>query len=202
MAGAEAQARGVAGVDLLRHVPDMVAEMRLARASLSQCGYNTALDLVVSGVPALVVPYETGTENEQRDRAERWPISASCSTCASITVAATAGAGDLEEVLGFRPRPAALALDGAQRSWRGPAAVAPATSHPGIRRGAGMTSSRPLGPQAPGLTALDRLLGDLESEGPALDVFIRDDDAGWGDDALLTLIDLTSHVPACPSTWR
>jgi hypothetical protein len=51
--------RGRARRELVRHVPDMVAEMRRARASLSQCGYNTALDLVVAGVPALVVPYET-----------------------------------------------------------------------------------------------------------------------------------------------
>ncbi len=45
--------------------------MRAARASISQCGYNTALDLVVSEVPALVVPYGTVTENEQRHRAQR-----------------------------------------------------------------------------------------------------------------------------------
>jgi predicted glycosyltransferase len=64
-------ARDLPGVTLVRHVPDMVEEMRVARASVSQCGYNTALDLVVSEVPALVVPYETRTENEQSQRAER-----------------------------------------------------------------------------------------------------------------------------------
>ena len=58
-------------MELVRHVPDMVAEMRSARASLSQCGYNSALDLIGAHVPALVVPYETKGENKQRARAER-----------------------------------------------------------------------------------------------------------------------------------
>jgi predicted glycosyltransferase len=73
-------AQGQPGVELVRHVPDMVAEMRSARASISQCGYNTR-STWWRGVPALVVPYETtGTENEQRGSApQRWPRSARCS---------------------------------------------------------------------------------------------------------------------------
>jgi predicted glycosyltransferase len=55
--------RGEVGVELVRHVPDMVAELTRARASISQCGYNSALDLARAAVPALVVPYETRTEN-------------------------------------------------------------------------------------------------------------------------------------------
>ena len=38
-------------------MPDLAAEMRAAAVSLSQCGYNTALDIIVAQVPALVVPY-------------------------------------------------------------------------------------------------------------------------------------------------
>ena len=107
---------GLADVALLRHVPDMVAEMRGARASLSQCGYNTALDLVVAGVPALVAPYETKTENEQRGRAEKLQELGAmlCLPQAPLTAAALAEA--IETLLAFTPRPAALALDGAQRS--------------------------------------------------------------------------------------
>ena len=40
-------------------------------ASVSQCGYNTALEVVRAGVPALVVPYATPEEDEQRRRARR-----------------------------------------------------------------------------------------------------------------------------------
>jgi predicted glycosyltransferase len=58
-------------VELVRTVPDLADELRRAAASVSQCGYNTALDLVRAGVPALVVPYATTEEDEQRRRARR-----------------------------------------------------------------------------------------------------------------------------------
>lgn len=112
----QARSDGVAGVTLLRHVPDMVAEMRAARASLSQCGYNTALDLVVSGVPALVAPYETATENEQRGRAEKLAAlgALQCLPPGALQPAVLAEA--IDGLMHFTPRLAALALDGAARS--------------------------------------------------------------------------------------
>ena len=104
------------GVTLVRHVPDLAEEMRSARASISQCGYNTALDLVVSGVPALVVPYGTATENEQRQRAQRLAAlgAVQCLVAEPPTAAALLPA--LQALLRFEPQPAALALDGARRS--------------------------------------------------------------------------------------
>ena len=59
------------GLELVRTVPDLGAELRAAAASVSQCGYNTALELLRSRVPALVVPYATPEEDEQRRRARR-----------------------------------------------------------------------------------------------------------------------------------
>jgi predicted glycosyltransferase len=103
------------GVELLRQVPDMVAEMRRARASLSQCGYNTALDIVVAGVPALVLPYATVTENEQASRAQRL-AALGAMRCAPATLDASALARELDALRNFAPRPAALDLDGAARS--------------------------------------------------------------------------------------
>ena len=104
------------GVELVRHVPDMVAEMRRARLSISQCGYNTALDVVVSGVPALLVPYAAKGENEQSRRAaalaELGAVRHFDGTLADTPTFAQAVA----DALDFRPRPAALALDGAPRT--------------------------------------------------------------------------------------
>ena len=60
-----------ANVELLRSVPDLAAELSRAAASISQCGYNTALDLLRTRVPALVVPYATSEEDEQTRRARR-----------------------------------------------------------------------------------------------------------------------------------
>lgn len=57
--------------ELRRWVPDLRAELGRASVSVSRCGYNTALDLVRSRVPALVVPYATPHEDEQTERAAR-----------------------------------------------------------------------------------------------------------------------------------
>lgn len=103
-------------VELVRHVPDMVAEMRAARASVSQCGYNTALDIAVAGVPALVVPYETATENEQRTRADRLAAAGAVQTIAAGELATATLAQAIERLLAFTPTSAALALDGAEET--------------------------------------------------------------------------------------
>jgi len=104
-------------VELVRHVPDMVAEMRAARASVSQCGYNTALDLVVSGVPALVVPYGRPDENEQSGRAAKLAALGALQALPEPALADPARvAAALDALLAFRPRAAALDLDGARRS--------------------------------------------------------------------------------------
>ena len=41
-----------------------------AAASVSLCGYNTALDLLQSGSPAVLVPFDAGKEVEQSLRAQ------------------------------------------------------------------------------------------------------------------------------------
>ena len=103
-------------ITLVRQVPDMVAEMRRARVSLSQCGYNTALDLVVSGVPALVVPYAAEGENEQSRRAQALAHLGAVRQMPDAQDDAAGLADAVSETLEFQPRPAALALDGAERS--------------------------------------------------------------------------------------
>ncbi len=46
-------------------------ELRSAAASISQCGYNTAMDILRSRVPALVVPFSGEKQDEQMNRARR-----------------------------------------------------------------------------------------------------------------------------------
>ncbi|WP_082167218.1 glycosyltransferase [Methylobacterium aquaticum] len=50
--------------------PDFRALLARAALSVSQAGYNTVLDLLHGGCPALLVPFEAGHETEQRLRAE------------------------------------------------------------------------------------------------------------------------------------
>ena len=55
----------------MRARPDYRALMARSTVSVSQCGYNTAVDLLATGTPAVLVPFEAGRETEQRLRAER-----------------------------------------------------------------------------------------------------------------------------------
>ncbi len=107
---------GVPGVELLRHVGDMVAQMRQARASISQCGYNSALDIVGANVPALVVPYETHSENEQRTRAQRLVALGAMQMLPAAELTAQRMAQAIDELLEFRPRPTMLDLNGAEHT--------------------------------------------------------------------------------------
>jgi predicted glycosyltransferase len=50
-----------------RDFPELLAGAAL---SISQCGYNTAVDVLRAGAPAIVVPFEGGGEREQRIRAD------------------------------------------------------------------------------------------------------------------------------------
>ena len=66
----QSAAAGIPGVDVRRWIPNLVGALRHAAASISQFGYNTFLDLMGSGVPALAVPYQTPLDEEQTRRAE------------------------------------------------------------------------------------------------------------------------------------
>lgn len=107
---------GDPGVTLLRQVPDMAAEMRVARASVSQCGYNSALDIVCAGVPALAVPYETPGENEQRSRAERLAALGALQVLPPGALTPQRLAQAMQALLAFVPQATALNLAGATRT--------------------------------------------------------------------------------------
>ncbi|WP_415404328.1 glycosyltransferase family protein [Tateyamaria sp. SN3-11] len=50
--------------------PDFRTLLQGASASISMCGYNTALDVLQTGVPAVLIPFDDGGEVEQRLRAD------------------------------------------------------------------------------------------------------------------------------------
>jgi predicted glycosyltransferase len=53
-----------------RFRPDFPQRLRVSTLSISQAGYNTTMDILSAGARAVVVPYETKGETEQRLRAE------------------------------------------------------------------------------------------------------------------------------------
>lgn len=106
------------GVRLLRFVPDLRSEFASAAASISQCGYNTAMDLLRARVPALVVPFGEGGENEQGTRADRL---AALGLLRAMPAEALDGgrlAAEVLRLLDFRPADLCLSLDGARESVR------------------------------------------------------------------------------------
>ena len=64
-------ARDMPQLRVVRCVSNLYDEMRGAAVSISQAGYNTCLDVVRAGVPALLVPFTRGNDHEQQKRALR-----------------------------------------------------------------------------------------------------------------------------------
>ena len=131
---AYARVREAAGrrqsIDVWRTVADLCEAMRRAAVSVSQCGYNTALDIVRAAVPALVVPFNDNGDSEQTDRAQRLErLNAVRMFRGSLESGALAEA--IRDVMRFSPAPTELDMNGAERTstmlrvaleekWRGP----------------------------------------------------------------------------------
>jgi predicted glycosyltransferase len=103
-------------VELRRFAPDLGARIRGAAASVSQCGYNTALDLLRAGVPALVVPFAEGREDEQSRRAERLERRGALRVLPADELEPAALAREILALLDFEPRRIELDLSGAETS--------------------------------------------------------------------------------------
>ncbi|CTQ56273.1 undecaprenyldiphospho-muramoylpentapeptide beta-N-acetylglucosaminyltransferase [Roseibium album] len=58
------------GIIVERARRDFPELLKRARLSVSQAGYNTVLDILVAGVPAVFVPFAQANETEQTQRAE------------------------------------------------------------------------------------------------------------------------------------
>ncbi|WP_299651767.1 glycosyltransferase family protein [uncultured Tateyamaria sp.] len=88
-----------------------------AAASVSMCGYNTALDVLQTGVPAVLVPFDDGGEVEQTLRAE------ALQTLPGITVVPQAGLDGVSltaavdaVVAGTRRLPRSTGMNGARKT--------------------------------------------------------------------------------------
>jgi predicted glycosyltransferase len=104
------------GIELVRAVPDLGSELRSAMASISQCGYNTAIDVLAARVPALVVPFATEEEDEQTVRARRLSALGAVRMLDPGRLTPDLLAREMGRLLDFRPRRLGLDLDGARRT--------------------------------------------------------------------------------------
>lgn len=111
-----AAAHGQPGLSLKRFVPDLCAEMQNSVASVSQCGYNTALDILRAGLPALVVPFSEGQEDEQLKRARRLERLSALRVMEQQEMDAARLAAEVRGLLNFTPQKLHLDLDGARNT--------------------------------------------------------------------------------------
>jgi predicted glycosyltransferase len=111
-------ARSLPGLSVKRFVPELCAEMRRSAATVSQCGYNTALDILRARVPALVVPFAEGGEDEQLNRARRLERLDALRVLEQHELGAERFAEELEGLLKFQPGTLGLDLRGVGNTAR------------------------------------------------------------------------------------
>jgi predicted glycosyltransferase len=109
-----ATASAAAGIEVVRSLPKLGEMFGRVAASISQCGYNTAMEILASGVPALVVPFSQGREDEQVSRARRLERLGLVRLLEPSHLNASSLADALHELCRFRPKPVTLDLDGAR----------------------------------------------------------------------------------------
>jgi predicted glycosyltransferase len=104
------------GVIVERYRADFTQMLRRCRVSVSQGGYNTALDILAAAVPAVLVPFAEMRETEQTLRAERLASCGVVEVLAPTALSPDRLGGAIERAL--RRPPAALKIDtgGAHRT--------------------------------------------------------------------------------------
>jgi predicted glycosyltransferase len=106
------------GLVVERAVPHLAAEMSRAAVSVSQCGYNTAVDILRTATPALVVPFGDGDEDEQAKRAGRLERLGLLRVLAPDRLSPATLAREILETSRFEPRRVDVNLDGARSTRR------------------------------------------------------------------------------------
>ncbi|MEM9552593.1 MAG: glycosyltransferase, partial [Pseudomonadota bacterium] len=97
--------------------PDFRALLGRAAASVSMCGYNTAIDILQAGTPAAFVPFDDGQEVEQGLRARALAALPAVRVVRTSELTAHAIASAVRSVAREGPRETGdFAFDGAARS--------------------------------------------------------------------------------------
>jgi predicted glycosyltransferase len=168
--------RGVAEADFLallesapahamveRARPDFRALLSGAELSVSQAGYNTTVDLLRCGVRSVLVPFEAGSETEQRLRAERLTALGLAEIVPEADLSPQNLARAIRRGLARAPSPPpSISIDGARRS---------------VAVTEGLVHARPALHQAVDWSPLDRALDRARDQGCPVRFWWRDDDA-------------------------
>ena len=112
------QAAAPAGVAVERFRHDLMSLLRGCRVSVSQAGYNTALETLLSGARAVFVPFAAGQETEQLVRAERLAALGRAELVRESELSPQLLAAAIERAAAREPPALTIDSDGAARSAR------------------------------------------------------------------------------------
>lgn len=168
-------ARGKKRLRLVRQVSDLCNELRGAAVSISQAGYNTCLDVLRAGVPALLVPFAKDCEDEQRKRAFRLQQLGAVRVIEQQDLTPARMANEIRHSIESGFIAPQLDLNGAETSTLLIESLLQTRS-----------SSKSVSSAA----WLDPLRRVLDSSQAPIRFFFRNDDVGWEDRRLFALLDL------------
>jgi predicted glycosyltransferase len=103
-------------VVLERYRRDLPQMLRRCRLSVSQGGYNTTLDILAAGAPAVVVPFAGGDETEQALRIAALAARGVVETLSEDALSPTTLAAAIERALACRPSAITLDFGGGPRT--------------------------------------------------------------------------------------
>lgn len=104
------------GLTLERSVSDLRQEMAQARWSVSQCGYNTAVDALCARIPSLFVPCGNGQRREQIVRAQRLVYWGAGRLLMPHHLNGASLANEIHQLVQFEPRRINFDLNGASNT--------------------------------------------------------------------------------------
>ncbi len=104
------------GIVVERARRDFPGLLKRARLSVSQCGYNTAVDVLAAGCAAVFVPFARGAETEQTQRAEALAARGLAAVVPEAGLTPQHLADAIDATLGLPPVKMTLDRDGARAS--------------------------------------------------------------------------------------
>ncbi|WP_299415680.1 glycosyltransferase [uncultured Sulfitobacter sp.] len=96
--------------------PDFRQMLYHATASVSLCGYNTALDILQAATPAVFIPFDEGSEVEQGIRARALSVQSGITTLARADLNPRSLCDAIEHVINAPRRTTAAKFNGADRT--------------------------------------------------------------------------------------
>ncbi len=184
------------GIHLRKYTTQFLAYMKSADLSISMAGYNTCMNILVTGTKALLLPF-TGNQNEEQTiRAEKLKALGLATIISPKELRPALLSEKIEASLKAPPASSRLEINGAQKTAVFLSEMLEERDRK--HRQANKTGAKGLDPKFKNLESILRpTLEQLALEKKELRIFLRDDDTSDDLETLKCLFDvtLTSSVP-------